>query len=200
MPKFIDYPRASFTRSLELASAVNALGGTCTYNECADKMGIKVSGGFTAIVGAASKHNLVQAKKEKLNTTTLYNNINSAISVLNKRNYLRKSFLNPPLYNNVFLFYQDKRFPITNLPEIFKNDFDVDEKLAVRISGYFVEGLKLCELLENDELLPLDEFEMEATTEVIEKKVPEKKEIKKQEVEQPKLFKEDKIVLEEKKE
>lgn len=205
MPKLIDYPRASFSRSLELATTVNALGGECSYKDCADKMGIKVTGGFTAIIGAASKHNLVQAKKERLNTTTLFNNINSALSVLNKRNYLRKSFLNPPLYNNVFLFYQDKPFPTNNLSEVFINDFDVDDKLAIRISGYYIEGLKLCELLEKDRLLPLEDFELEATSEIIERKmeapkvleepqkVKEPKEAKRNKVEQPLLFNENKI-------
>ena len=59
MPKIIDYPRASLSRALALAEAVDKLGGEASDASVADHMGNKVGGAFNALVGAAVKFGLV---------------------------------------------------------------------------------------------------------------------------------------------
>lgn len=156
MPKLIDYPRASFSRSRDLADAVDYLGGTCKIESCADKMGLKVSGGFHALIGAAKKHNLIDSAKDGLTTTTIYRNIKLAYNDQERLENLRNAFLAPPLYRRIYEKYKGLNLPVEMLGKLLIREFGIEQDVAPRIAGYFVEGARTIELLVDNKILNID--------------------------------------------
>jgi hypothetical protein len=157
MPKIIEYPRASFSRSMQMADAINYLGGECTFESCAERMGVKVSGGFTAVIGSGKKHDLVDSKKETLTTTETYKRIKLSYTEEEKRDTLRMAFLSPPLYRKIFEKFKGKDLPISMLDRLLIREYGVEKDMASRVAGYFVDGARECEILDNDKLI---DFEM----------------------------------------
>ncbi len=156
MPKLIDYPRASFPRVLEMADAIDYLGGTCSVLTCAEKMGVKVTGSFTALIGAAKKHGLVISDKNSLKTTLLYKNIKLAYDDQEKQQNLRSAFLAPPLYRNIYERFLNKELPIKMLDKLMIREFGVDEDIAQRVMNYFLEGAKNYEILVENKIVDIN--------------------------------------------
>jgi hypothetical protein len=150
MPKLIDYPRASFKNCLELANAVDELGGDCTADTCAEKLNKKVSGGFWAIVQSTTKFGLIANTKGKLQTTDLFRSQKLAYDEEEKRAVLRKAFFNAPLFENIFEKYKTVKLPFNMLGKILIREFQVDDALAQRVAGYFLEGAKELGILNED--------------------------------------------------
>ncbi len=155
MPRLIDYPRASFKNGQEIAYAVDYIGGSSTIESCAEKMGKKVSGAFNALISSGVKHGLVSMKKEILTTTDLFQILKLAYNKAEKTETLRKSFLHPPLYKKIYERYKGKDLPISMLDKILIREFEVEEAHASRVAGYFIEGAKSVELLENGKIVDL---------------------------------------------
>lgn len=160
MPKIIEYPRASFQRVLEMADAIEYLGGKCTVQNCADRLGVKVTGSFNALIGAAKKHGLVDSKKETLLTTELYKRIKLAYDENEKRQNLRFAFLAPPTYSKVYEKFKGRELPIQMLDKLLIREFGVDSERAQRIMNYFIEGAKYCELLIDNKLVDTNNNEV----------------------------------------
>lgn len=155
MPKVIDYPAASFAKAMELANAVEYLGGTCTIRSCADRLGKKVSGGFGMLISAAIKYSLVTRKGEELKNTPLYRSIKLAYNETERTENLRYSFLSPRLFSNLYERFKGRELPITMLPKLLIREFNVDEDSGSRISGYFVDGLRSLSLLDGNRLIDI---------------------------------------------
>lgn len=156
MPKLIEYPRASFSRSRDLADAIDYLGGTCKIETCADKMGLKVSGGFHALIGAAKKHNLVDSTKDGLTTTTTFRNIKLAYTDQERLENLRNAFLAPPLYRRIYEKYKGLSLPVEMLGKLLIREFGIEQDVAPRIAGYFIEGARAIELLIDNKIINID--------------------------------------------
>lgn len=156
MPKLIDYPRASFFRVVEMAEAIDYLGGTCTIQTCAEKMGVKVTGAFTALVGAAKKHGLVASEKNSLKTTQLYKNIRLAYDDHEKQQNFRIAFLTPPLYRKIYERFLGKELPINMLDKLMIREFGVDEDTAQRVMNYFLEGAKTYKILVENKIVDIE--------------------------------------------
>jgi DNA-directed RNA polymerase beta' subunit len=156
MPKLIDYPRASFPRVLEMAEAIDYLGGSCTVETCAEKMGVKVTGAFTALIGAAKKHGLIASEKNSLKTTPLFRNIKLAYDDHEKRQNLRIAFLTPPLYKKLYERFIGKELPIKMLDKLMIREFGVEEDFAQRVMNYFLEGTKTYEILVDNKIADID--------------------------------------------
>ena len=155
MPRNIDYPRASFTKALELANAVDALGGDCSADTCADKMnysGGGKNGAFQALVSAAAKHQLITSKAT-LTTSELYKNINLSYNDEEKQEYLQVAFLNAPLYRRIYEKFKGKELPVSILEKMLIRDYAVDKNMASRVGGYIVEGAKFVGLLVDNRLI-----------------------------------------------
>lgn len=153
MPKIIEYPRASFQRVLEMADAVDYLGGKCSVQSCADKLKVKVTGAFTALISAAKKHGLVESSKDALVVTDIYKKVKLAYDDDERRQNLRLAFLAPPTYNKVYEKFKGRVLPIQMLDKLLIREFGVDSDVAQRISNYFIEGAKVCELLVDNKLI-----------------------------------------------
>lgn len=153
MPRLIDHPRASFKNGQEIAAAVDYLGGSCTIASCAEKMGKKVSGAFKGLISAGVKHGLVTLKSEVMTTTDLYRTIKLAYTENEKIETLRKAFLHPPLYQKIYDRFKGKDLPIAMLSRLLIREFGVEEVYGSRVAGYFIEGAKQVQMLENGKLI-----------------------------------------------
>lgn len=155
MAKIIGYPRSSFKASMELAEAVYSLGGNCTKESCADEMGKKMSGGFTSIIGAAVKFELVQSKKGELLTSDLFNKIKLSYDEDEKKKYEKEAFLKPPVFQKLTEKLSGKTLP-SYLDKFLIREFEVDKDRASRVAKYFIEGAKFVELFDNQGRIQLE--------------------------------------------
>jgi hypothetical protein len=156
MPKLIEYPSSSFSKAMELADAVDYLGGTCSIQSSADKLNKKVSGGFGMLISSALKHGLINRKREELSITELYREIKLSYTPEEKLSFLRQSFLAPVLYNKIYEKFKGKELPIPMLSKLLVREYSVDADAGSRIAGYFVEGLKYLDLLlDNNKLVDI---------------------------------------------
>ncbi len=149
MPKNIDYPKASFKNSLEIAKATYEL-GDCKIETCADKLGKKNSGAFNDLVNGAIKYGLVKRKKGMLAATDLYNSIETSYDPDEKNNNFTKAFLSPVLFESIYEKYKDTKLPVDILDNVLIREFNVSQKIASQVSGYFKAGAKFINLLNED--------------------------------------------------
>lgn len=150
MPRKLDYPRASFKACLELAEAVESLGGQCDMSTCADKMKKKLGGSFNALVGAATKFGLIARKQGNLYTSDMYGKMKLHYNDEEKQDYLQKFFLNVPSFKEIYQKYNKVKLPIDILDKALVREFGVDKKLSQRVAKYFVDGSKYAGLLNPD--------------------------------------------------
>lgn len=156
MPKIIDYPRASLKSALELAKAIDDLGGECSSEMAAERLNRKVSGAFSALVSAAIKFGLVSSKSQRLSTAVLYKNYKLAYTPEESSEKLRQMLLSPILFRNIYDRFVGKEIPITHFEKLLIREFEVPDDWASRIASYFVDGAKQSGLLgENNRLIDI---------------------------------------------
>lgn len=157
MPRELDYPRKPFMQALELANAVDFLGGNTSIENAAEKINQSPKGGnFSALFSAAVKHKLIEGKKGFVITTDLYRNIKLAYSEEEKISALRKAFLEPSVYKNIYEKFKNKELPIQMLDKILIREFNVADDIASRVSKYFIEGASFSQLLNGNKLIETD--------------------------------------------
>jgi hypothetical protein len=161
MGKTIDYPKASFKAAQDMANAVDSLGGSCSVELCANKMGNKVSGAFNNIISSAQKFRLVNHKAGQLTTTQLYRDIKLAYTAEEKNNLLLSAFLSPPVFSQLYDRFKGGSLPIALLDKMFIKEYQVDDNVAGRLKKYFVDGAKQTGLLNSQNDLLKIEAEQE---------------------------------------
>ncbi len=149
MPKILNYPSASFDKSLEVAKATFELGGSCNEETCAEKLGKKVSGGFKAITSAAQKFGLIEYSKGEIEVTADYELIEHAYDDEERGQALTKAFLTPEVFQELYNRFQGKKLPISLLEKMLIREYDVDAKKASRVSKYFTDGLEFLGLIDS---------------------------------------------------
>lgn len=160
MPRIVDYPRASLKAALELAKAVDGLGGTTTVDMAAEKTGKKVSGAFNALVGAAVKYNLLESRSGKLSTTSLYREYKLAYNEDEERHKLRTALLSAPLFSSLYQRFVGRELPVSHLDRLLVRELGVPEDIASRVASYFQEGAQAVGLIGPDSrLLPATDSE-----------------------------------------
>jgi hypothetical protein len=137
MARTIDYPRGSLKRSLEIAKAVNELGGSCSPAICADHLEKKISGSFNSQISAANKFGLITSKKGMLFITDLYKRLDLAYDQLEQTEILRTAFFNIPLFKKLYERFKDGKLPRQMLDKILIREFDVPKNVASRVVTYF---------------------------------------------------------------
>lgn len=153
MPKILNYPLASFEKSTELAYAVDALGGSCNVETCAQKLGKKVSGAFMVIISSAQKFGLVDAEKGSIKVTEDFNLIKHAYTEEEKNSLLIKAFMTPSVYSTLYDRFKGRELPVKLLDKIMIRELSVDQNVAQRIAGYFVDGLKELNLIDSNNVI-----------------------------------------------
>ncbi|HWZ35979.1 MAG TPA: hypothetical protein VNW51_07440 [Mucilaginibacter sp.] len=132
---------------MELAEAVDSLGGSCSTEMAAAKIGNKVGGAFFYIMGSAQKFNLITHKSSQLKTSDLYRDIKLAYTEEERLKLLITSFLTPPVFARLYERFKDFELPIGMLDKMLIKEYEVDDNMASRIKKYFVEGAKSVGLL-----------------------------------------------------
>lgn len=156
MPRVNDYPFATFKSCLQVAEAVDDLGGACSIETCAEKLGKQpTSGGFRMIISSAVKYGLINNNRGNLTVTSEYRLLKYAYTEEERTNIQQELFLRPEVFNNLYQRFVGKSLPISMLDRIMIREMGVDEKTAGRVSGYFVKGLKEIDLLDGDKVLPI---------------------------------------------
>jgi hypothetical protein len=173
MPKNLNYPLASFQKAYALSEAVDALGGSCTVENCALKMQRKISGGFMVIVSSAQKFDLVSFEKGIITISEEFKLIKHSYTNTERMALLRKAFLAPQVFSILYDRFKGKELPANMLDKILIREFSVEENTAGRVAGYFVEGLKTYGLLNGANIVEETKEENEVQDEV--EVVPENK-------------------------
>ena len=147
MPKLIDYPRGSLERALDLAKAVDRLGGSCKQESAGDAIGMKMGGAYKSLVGAAVKFGLIEHKKGVLSVTQLYRDYKLAYNDSEKQQAIRTAFMSIPLFADI-----TRRFAGSQLPDHFDRllirEHAVPDDVASRIANYYYNGAQLAGLID----------------------------------------------------
>lgn len=171
MPKVINYPKATLKSCLQLAQAVDDLGGECSAELAADKLNKKMSGAFNSYVASAVRFGLILNKRGQLEVTNLYREYKLAYTTEIQLETLRKIFLSPQLFESVFKRFEGKELPVSHFEKLLIREFEVPDQFASRVSKYFIEGAKQCHLLgANNTLSSEGAVESEAESEQISEK------------------------------
>jgi len=147
MSKLIDYPRASFKNCLQLAVAVDDLGGKCRSEMAAEKLNKKISGAFHALVASTVRFGLITSAKGQLENTGLYRDHKLAYTKEDADVALTLAFLSPPLFRNIFDRFEGRNLPVEHFEKLLIKEFKVPENFSSRVAKYFLEGAKQCALL-----------------------------------------------------
>jgi hypothetical protein len=153
MPKLIDYPRTSYTGAWELAEIVDDTGGKCAIDTAARKLNRKVSGSFKAIIGSAVKFGLMTSKRELLTTTTLFRRIKHAYDKAEELQFHREAFLTPPLFTQLCRKFRNRELPVQMLDVMLIREFGVEEINAQNVAKAFVDGCRMCGLLDERNII-----------------------------------------------
>ena len=155
MPKLIEYPRASLKASLDLAKNVSELGGGAKIATVAEKMGLKVSGAFAALIGAAAKFSLVTSSSGVLSTTPLYREYKLAYTENDANEVLKRAFLAVPLFQKVHQKFYGQKLPIEILDKLIAREFEVDEGIASRVATYLTDAARAAKLLDEQNVFTM---------------------------------------------
>lgn len=154
MPKIVDYPRASLKSALDLAKAVDDLGGSCTADMAAERMSRKISGAFSMLISSASKFGLIENKGQKLTTTDLYKDYKLSYTPEEKNQKLREIMLSVQLFSSIYERFSGKELPITHFEKLLIREFGVPNDLGSRVASYFMDGARESNLIdENNRLI-----------------------------------------------
>ena len=153
MPKLIEYPRTSYTGAWELAEVVDDTGGKCAIDTAARKLNRKVSGSFKAIIGSGVKFGLMTSKRELLTTTTLFKRIKHAYDKAEEVQFHREAFLTPPLFMQLCRKFRNRELPVQMLDVMLIREFGVEEINAQGVAKAFVDGCRMCGLIDEQNII-----------------------------------------------
>jgi hypothetical protein len=85
----------------------------------------------------------------KIATTELFKNIKLSYSEEEEVKLLTEAFYAIPLFVELIERFKGKSIPSDNLKKILIREFEVAESVASRVAGYFVDGLKSINLLDD---------------------------------------------------
>ncbi len=167
MPKILNYPLSSFQKSYEVAEAADSLGGVCNVETCAQRLDKKVSGGFMTILSSAQKYGLIDVVKGTITVTEDFKLIKHSYTNEEKNTLLQKAFLSPQVFSSLYERFIDRELPIKLLDKIMIREFGVDENVASRVSGYFVDGLKEFNLIDSNNIVTRQNNEAKSKPEIV---------------------------------
>ena len=153
MPKIIDYPKSTLENAMLVAISVDGLGGSSNIDVVANKMGKKVSGAFTALIASASRYGLLNRNKGVLSTTELYRNYKLSYDDVEKRQNLKRMFLEPPIFSELVNKFSGIELPTDQLHLVLVREFGIPDNMGTKVAMYFIEGAKQCGLLNENNII-----------------------------------------------
>jgi hypothetical protein len=152
MPRVVDYPRASLARTLELADAVERLGGECTLAAAGDELDARPGGTFGAVVSTAAKYGWVSIRRGRLRTEPRHRTFRLAYDEAERRATLVDAIRAVPLFRQLLDRFDGRTLPEDHLARLLAREFDVPAKAAERVASYFVEAVIAAGLLAGGKL------------------------------------------------
>lgn len=152
MPRLIDHPRAPLARALQLAEAVDDLGGTASIDTAADKLGKKVSGAFRALISGTKQYGLIEVDSNQLVSTDAYRRYRLAYDDDERQEVLREIALTPPLFSDLNQRFSGRKIP-DFLDKVLIREHGVHGSMASRVHGYFADAMKDAGLLDEQQRL-----------------------------------------------
>ncbi|VTR27918.1 hypothetical protein [Sphingobacterium thalpophilum] len=159
MPKVKNYPDAAFEKCLELANAIESLGGECLSVTAAEKLNRTESGAYGVLVSATVKYGLITNIKSTLKITDLFKKIIHAYTEDEALVFKREAFLKPEVFKLIYERLKGKGLDANILGKMFIREYDVDSKSAQKVAGYFIKGIKSLGLLDQQNNLLNIEFD-----------------------------------------
>jgi hypothetical protein len=150
MPKRIERPRSSLKNCLSLASTVYDLGGVCSEEICAEKLGKKISGAFRARLFTTVKYGFVSYKKGQIAITDLFRKYKLSYDEKEAQQILTDAFFKIELFNKIYERFRNIKLPIDFLEKMLQREFDVEANVADKVAGYFIDAAKEIGLLNPD--------------------------------------------------
>jgi hypothetical protein len=152
VPRIADHPRASLERTLELAAAVEELGGECSLEAAADRLGATPGGAFGALVSTAAKYGWLAIRRGRLRTEPRYRSYRLAYDEAERRTLLLDAMRNVPVFLRLLERFGGRTLPEERLAKLLVREFDVPESAAARVAGWFVDGATAAGLLAGGQL------------------------------------------------
>jgi hypothetical protein len=152
VPRIADHPRASLERTLDLADAVEELGGECSLEAAADRLGASMGGAFGALVSTAAKYGWLGIRRGRLRTEPRYRSYRLAYDEAERRTLLLEAMRNVPVFQRLLERFGGRTLPEERLAKLLVREFDVPESAAGRVAGWFVEGATAAGLLAGGQL------------------------------------------------
>lgn len=140
LPRTADYPRASLARTLELAAAVEELGGDCAQNAAAARLSAKPGGTFGALVSTSVKYGWIAVRRGRLRSEPRYREYRLAYDELERRTILGDAVRAMPLFRQLLERFAGRALPESHLPKLLIREYGVPERGAERVARYFVEA------------------------------------------------------------
>lgn len=142
MPKILEYPRDSLSKSLDLAEAANSLGGSASIDLCAERLGRSNSGGFAALVGAAGKYGLIEVSKSRISTTELFTRYKHSYNDTERKAVLVEAIRKVPVFDQLLQRFEGKAVPEDILEKILVREYRVSTREAGRVASYFLDAIQ----------------------------------------------------------
>jgi hypothetical protein len=152
VPRIADHPRASLARTLELAAAVEELGGECSLDAAADRLGASQGGAFGALVSTAAKYGWLAIRRGRLRTEPRYRAYRLAYDEAERRGLLLEAMRNVPVFQRLLERFGGRTLPEDRLAKLLVREFGVPESAAGRVADWFVDGATAAGLLAGGQL------------------------------------------------
>jgi hypothetical protein len=152
VPRIADHPRASLERTLELAAAVEELGGECSLAAAADRLGARPGGTFGALVSTAAKYGWIAIRRGRLRTEPRYRAYRLAYDEAERRATLTAALRDVPLFLRLLDRFGGRTLPEDRLARLLVREFEVPEANAGRVAAWFVEAAVAAGLLAGGQL------------------------------------------------
>jgi hypothetical protein len=147
MPKTTDYPRASLARTLELAAAIEDLGGECAQSAAAARLGAKPGGTFGALVSTAVKYGWIAVRRGRLRAEPRFRDFRLAYDEDERRVVLADAIRTVPLFRQLLERFAGRALPESHLAKLLQREYGVPERGADRVARHFVEALTIAGML-----------------------------------------------------
>ena len=143
MPKKVEYAGASLSAAIDLAKTVVDMGGGCTPEMAAARMGRKLEkvkgGAFATLCSSAVKFGLVRRGNNKVTVTDLGKKIALAYNDKEKQSLCVEAFLSVSMFANIVNRFRDNgKIPISDLSIVLAREYDVTpSKTAENVAKRF---------------------------------------------------------------
>lgn len=148
------YPLRSLEDSLKVAEAINDMGGVCSPELVADKLGFSPkSGGFFTLMGAANTFGLIDRHKKEVSVSNKFRDYKLSYTDEDARKVLASIFLEPSVFKSIYDRFEGKEVPADHLSKLLIREFDVRNGHGTKVAKIFMTGAKKCGIMNDQNVI-----------------------------------------------